>query len=320
MEAVSIMNFLITGGAGFIGSNVADKLLKMGHRVILFDNLSRPGVFHNVMWLLTNNKRVKFLQGNVRNYDKVRQIVHDFEIDFIFHFAAQVGVQQSINDPWGDFQDNAIGTFNVLEAARSSAKKPHVLFASTNKVYGELKTFDPVDETQPLSFCTPYGCSKGAAEQYVLDYWRGYKVPTTVFRMSCIYGNRQMGTEEQGWLCHFMFSKVRNEEVTIYGDGSQVRDCLYIDDYVDLCMAVVDNADKVKGEVFNIGGGVKNTISVLEAVKKIDNNYKFADWRPSDQRYYVSQITKINKVLGWEPKIGIDEGLERLKTWVSQSR
>ena len=315
------MNFLITGGAGFIGSNVAKRLLEKGHRVIVYDNLSRPNVFKNVMWLITRHKGVKFLQYSTRNFERVRQVVHDYNIEFIFHFAGQVGVQASINDPWGDFQDNAIGTFNVLEAARSSEKLPHVVFASTNKVYGDFETDKPTSESQPLSFCTPYGCSKGAGEQYVLDYNRVYKLPTTVLRMSCIYGSRQWGQEEQGWLCHFMFSKERNESITIYGDGNQVRDTLYIDDYVDLCMALVENKTKVAGQVFNIGGGPDNQISVIDAVKRIGNEYKFADWRPSDQKYYVSDISKIKETLGWEPKVGVEEGLERLKKWVeSQSR
>lgn len=315
------MNFLCTGGAGFIASNIANRLLSEGHRVILYDNLSRPNVFKNVMWLITNHKGIKFLQFDVRNYDRVRQVVHDYDIDFIFHYASQVGVQASINDPWGDFQDNAIGTFNVLEAARSAEKKPHVIFPSTNKVYGDFETNKPVNESQPLGFCTPYGCSKGAADQYTLDYWRMYKLPTTVLRMSCIYGDRQFGTEEQGWLAHFMFSNARNEAITIYGDGSQVRDVLYIDDYVDLCMALVENKNKIAGQVFNIGGGPENQISVTDAVKRIGVAYSFAGWRPADQKYYVSNISKVKKAIGWKPKIGVEEGLKRLQLWVkSQSQ
>lgn len=314
------MNFLITGGAGFIGSNVASRLLKDGHGVVLLDNLSRPNVFRNVMWSVTSGRGVKFLQYNVRNYNRVKQAIFDHKIDFIFHFAAQVGVQASIKSPRDDFEDNALGTFNVLEAARNAYKRPHVVFASTNKVYGDFKTDTPVSEKQPLSFCTPYGCSKGASEQYVLDYCRIYGLPTTVLRMSCIYGNRQFGTEEQGWLAHFTFSKERNEPVTVYGDGSQVRDVLYIDDYVELCMAIVGNQEKAIGQVFNVGGGDKNKISVLGAVEKIGNEYTLSGWRKSDQRYYVSDISKVKNVLGWEPKIGVEEGLERLGLWVkSQS-
>lgn len=312
------MNFLVTGGAGFIGSNITDRLLTNGHRVVVLDNLSRPNVYKNLMWLVGKHKRLRFFQSSVSNYDKVRQIVHDYDIDFIYHFAGQVGVRQSIEDPWGDFQDNAIGTFNILEAARSSVKKPHVLFASTNKVYGDFETDRPISEAQPVSFCTPYGCSKGAAEQYCLDYYKIYGLPTTVFRMSCIYGNRQMGMEDQGWLAHFMIQKQKEQPVTIYGDGSQVRDALYIDDYVNLCMMIPGN-DKVKGEVFNIGGGDNNKISVLDAVKRVGNEYSFAGWRPADQKYYVSDITKVKNVLGWEPTIGIDDGLERLKLWVKSA-
>ena len=309
------MNFLVTGGAGFIGSNVADRLLSNGHRVIVLDNLSRPNVYKNLMWLVGKHRQLRFFQSNVRNYDKVRQVVHDYDIDFIYHFAGQVGVKQSIEDPWGDFQDNAIGTFNILEAARSSIRKPHVVFASTNKVYGEIEVNEPVSEKQPLMFETPYGCSKGAAEQYCLDYYRIYNLPTTVLRMSCIYGNRQMGHEDQGWLAHFMIQKQKEAPVVIYGDGSQVRDALYIDDYVSLCMMLI-GSERAKGRVYNIGGGDKNKISVLDAVKRVGNEFTYGSWRKADQKYYVSDITKVNKDLGWEPKISIDEGLERLSLWV----
>ena len=313
-------NYLVTGGCGFIGSNVANRLLKDGHRAILFDNLSRPNVVKNLMWLISNNNRIKFLQYDVRDAERVKQVVNDFDIDVIFHFAAQVGVTTSIENPRHDFEVNALGTFNVLEAARLSGKKPQIIFASTNKVYGDFETDESVSEKQPLSFCTPYGCSKGAGEQYVLDYHKIYGLPTTVLRMSCIYGQRQFGTEEQGWLAHFMFSKKEKKPITIYGDGNQVRDVLYIDDYVDLCLSLVENKDKVVGEVFNIGGGRDNQISVIDAVKRIGNEYSFADWRPNDQHFYVSNLEKINKFIGWSPQIGIEEGLERLKKWTENPR
>ena len=314
------MKYLVTGGVGFIGSNVAASLLKDGHHVTLYDNLSRPNVYKNLMWLILKNTRVKFVQGNVEDQEKIEQLVRDLDIDVIFHFASQVGVTASILDPRFDFNSNVVGTFNVLEAARKSPKKPMVIFASTNKVYGDIEVNEPISEKQPLSFCTPYGCSKGAGEQYVLDYSRVYSIPMVVLRMSCIYGTRQWGTEEQGWLAHFMFSKHENKPITIYGDGSQVRDVLFIDDYVRLCRMLVENKDKVLGEAFNIGGGDKNKISVLEAVKKIGNEYKFDDWRPSDQRFYVSNLEKINRFIGWSPQIGVEEGLKRLEMWCKQAR
>lgn len=314
------MKILITGGCGFIGSNVAQAFLKDRHHVTLYDNLSRPNVYRNLMWLILHNTRIKFIQGNVEDQEKIEQVIKDLEIDVIFHFASQVGVTASILDPRFDFNSNVVGTFNVLEGARKSDKKPMIIFASTNKVYGDFETNKPISEKQPLSFCTPYGCSKGAGEQYVLDYSRIYDIPTVVLRMSCIYGTRQWGTEEQGWLAHFMFSKHQDKPITIYGDGSQVRDVLFIDDYVRLCKLLVENKDKVSGEAFNIGGGPENQISVMEAVKKIGNEYKFEDWRPSDQRFYVSDIDKVKKVLGWKPEIGVEEGLKKLQEWVKHAR
>src|SRR3990167_512893 len=218
------MKILITGGTGFIGSNVADAFLREENHVTIIDNLSRPNVVKNLMWLVTNRKRIKFLQWDVRDAERIEQVIDDLEVDVIFHFAAQVGVTTSIENPRHDFEVNALGTLNVLEAAKTASKKPHIIFASTNKVYGDLQTDKPTDESQPLNFSTPYGCSKGAADQYVLDYNKIYGFPTTVFRMSCIYGQRQFGTEEQGWLAHFAFSKRKDQPVTIYGDGSQVRD------------------------------------------------------------------------------------------------
>ncbi len=313
-------NFLVTGGAGFIGSNVANRLLKEGHRVIIYDNLSRDNVFHNVMWLITNNKRIRFIQSSVRNHERVREVIHNYDIDFVFHFAGRAGGTSLTTDPWGDFQDNLMGTFNVLEAARSAKQKPHVVFASTNQVYKDLEIHRPVSEKQPLSFTTPYGCSSGAADQYCLDYYRTYGLPTTVLRTSCVYGNRQFGTEEQGWLAHFMFSKSKDKPITIYGDGTQIRDVLYIDDYVDLCMALVDNQEKVAGRVFNIGGGPDNQISVIDAAKKIGNEYSLSGWRKYDPLYYVSDITLIDDVMGWEPKVGIEEGLEKLEKWINERK
>lgn len=305
------MKILCTGGAGFIGSNVAMSFAKKGHKVFVIDNLSRKDVEKNVEWLIKSNNI--FI-----NQQDIRDKFSGESPDVIFHFAAQTGVMPSIDNPVEDFFINAQGTLNVLEYARMFKNKPLITYASTNKVYGDIEVDKPISESYPLSFCTPYGCSKGAADQYMRDYYRVFNVPTVVLRMSCIYGNRQMGNEaENGWLCHF--ARNVDKPVTIYGDGTQIRDALYIDDYVDLMHKLVENKDEVKGEVFNIGGGPHNTVSVNEVLKKIGNKkITYTDWRPSDQKYYVSDIHKIKDYIGWEPKIGVDEGIERLKEWVKE--
>lgn len=307
------MKIIVTGGSGFIGSNVADAYLKEGHQVVIVDNLSRPNVVKNLMWLIGRHKRLKFLQYDVKDSHKVSHALEG--ADVVFHFAAQTAVTTSVIEPRDDFETNVIGTFNVLEAIRNSEKKPHLIFASTNKVYGDFETDKPINENQPLQFSTPYGCSKGAADQYVLDYGKMYEIPTTVLRMSCIYGNRQFGSSDQGWLAHFMISKAKEKPVIIYGDGSQVRDALYIDDYVELCKRLVQTHTI---GVFNIGGGIDNTISVLEAVKRIGNDYTFEDWRPADQKYYVSDISKISFL--WQPEIGIEEGFLKLRSWAENQK
>lgn len=303
------MKILITGGCGFIGSNVAHYFAGKGHDITIYDNLSRDGVIANLKWLLDNHRNIEVIENNVESRELTYCIK---DKDVVFHFAAQVGVQESIRNPRQDFNVNALGTLNVLEYAREQKKHPFIVFASTNKVYGDIQKIEPINESQPLSFCTPYGCSKGSAEQYVLDYSRIYNIPSVVLRMSCIYGNRQFGTEEQGWLAHF----VRSDNITVYGDGTQRRDALYIDDYVRLMQMLVDNKEIVKGQVFNIGGGVNNTISVNEALSIFGKKAKYADWRPSDQHTYISDITKIGKTIGWKPEISVPEGLERLKKWV----
>ncbi len=302
------MKILCTGGAGFIGSNVARSFADEGHKVFVLDNFSREGSQKNWEWLAGYNN-IFLIPHHV-------QEKFSCEIpDVIFHYAGQVGVQSSIYNPVQDFSSNVMGTMNILNSFKDV--KPLVIFASTNKVYGDISVDKPVSEDQPLSFCTPYGCSKGAADQYMLDYYRVYGVPTVVLRMSCIYGDRQNGTEEQGWLCHF--ARNVDKPVTVYGDGTQVRDVLYIDDYVKLMHILVEKRDQVKGQAFNIGGGINNAISVNETLAKLGNKHiTYADWRPSDQKYYVSDISKIKRYTGWEPTIGVDEGLERLKAWVKE--
>jgi CDP-paratose 2-epimerase len=310
------MKILVTGGAGFIGSNVANHFAGKGHDVTIYDNLSRPGVMANLKWLLENHRNIEVIEDDIEIKDLTYALR---DKDVVFHFAAQVGVQESIANPRHDFNVNTLGTFNLLEYARKQEKPPFIIFASTNKVYGDIDNKDPISERQTLSFCTPYGCSKGAAEQYVLDYYRVFKVPTVVLRMSCIYGDRQFGTEEQGWLCHFARAKFKEEPITIYGDGTQRRDILHIDDYVHLMEMLIENKDNVKGQVFNIGGGPDNHINIGTAAQLIgvkDISYK--DWRPSDQHTYISNISKIEKTIAWKPTIGVSEGLERIQEWAKQ--
>lgn len=302
------MKIFITGIGGFIGSNVAAHFAKQGHDVYGIDNFSREGSKMNATWLKCNYDIEIFTQD-------ILDILNIKVPDVIIHLAAQTGVMPSIEDPIKDFQVNVGGTLNILEFARKQKKKPQFIFASTNKVYGDVPD-SPINEYQSLSFCSPYGCSKGAADQYVMEYFKTFNVPAVVLRMSCIYGERQMGTEkENGWVCHF--ARNIDKEITIYGTGEQVRDILYIDDYVNLIEKLIDQ--KIEGQVFNIGGGIENAISVNDMVVKLGNeNIKYAPVRPADQDYYVSDITKARIFTGWEPKIGIDEGLEKLKSWVQK--
>src|SRR5438309_1595545 len=276
---------LITGGAGFIGSNLADRLAAQGREIIVYDALSRPGVERNLAWLKARHGgRVTHVAGDVRDEDEVRRAA--VEATAVFHMAAQVAVTTSLADPREDFDINVRGTINVLDAVRTRGEPVPVIFASTNKVYGDLgdlafdtlhDRYEPksfasrrgINESRPLDFHTPYGCSKGAADQYVLDYCRSFGIPTVVFRMSCIYGQRQMGTEDQGWVAHFLIRALEGQPITIYGDGKQVRDILDVGDAVDAYVRALDNIEQVQGRAFNLGGGPANTISLLELVDEI---------------------------------------------------
>ncbi|HEX7048994.1 MAG TPA: GDP-mannose 4,6-dehydratase [Longimicrobiales bacterium] len=330
---------LITGGAGFIGSNLADALLRRGQRVLIYDNLSRLGAERNLRWLLSRHPgRLEVEIGDVRDADGVRRVVR--RAHTVYHLAAQVAVTSSVVDPGHDFSVNAGGTLNVLQAARPLADPPAVLFTSTNKVYGELAGVAAVPngtrylfrdgrrgitESQPLDFYSPYGCSKGAADQYVRDYARIYELPTTVFRMSCIYGPRQFGTEDQGWVAHFVISALAGQTITLYGDGKQVRDILFVDDLIEAMLRSVEAARQKPGRVFNVGGGVRNTISLLELLDLLEAELgrrierRHAPWRPGDQRIYVSDIGKIGRELGWQPRVAKEEGLHRLVTWIREN-
>lgn len=327
---------VITGGAGFIGSNLADALLRRGRRVIIFDNLSRPGTEKNLRWLVSRHpKKLDVEIGDVRDIQHVRRVVaHAWAV---YHLAAQVAVTSSLKDPAHDYAVNIEGTLNVLEAARQANSFPAVLFTSTNKVYGELSRLPVVlngtrylfrdarpgiDEEQPLDFHSPYGCSKGAADQYVRDYARIYGLPTCVFRMSCVYGPRQFGNEDQGWVAYFTISALNGRPVTLYGDGKQVRDILFVDDLVRALIRGADAAQSDPGRIYNIGGGASNAISLLELLDLLERQLKrvverrFDDWRPGDQRIYVTDIDRIGRELEWAPRISKEEGVERLITWI----
>jgi CDP-paratose 2-epimerase len=331
---------LIFGGAGFIGSNVAHRLLSSGTPVTIFDDLSRAGVERNLHWLSRQHgSLLTFQLGDVCDSTVVRRSVR--KARSVFLFAGQTAVTTSLVNPIHDFEVNARGTLNVLEELRLAETGAPLLFTSTNKVYGNLcdlqlqrkgMRYEPADEhTQmngigencPLSFHSPYGCSKGTADQYVLDYSRTFGIPAVVFRMSCIYGPHQCGTEDQGWVAHFLIQTLNELRITLYGDGMQVRDVLFVDDLVDAMLAAIRNADVLGGEAFNIGGGPENTVSLLELLRLIGEihgakpDVTFNDWRVGDQRYYVSDTRKFQAATGWRPKVSVREGVERLYSWLA---
>src|SRR5262245_56558317 len=329
-------SIVVTGGAGFIGSNLVDSCLEDGDDVTVFDSLARPGSELNLAWLQRRYPSVKHMHGDVRDVDAVSDAAA--RADVIYHLAGQVAVTTSVDDPATDFEVNALGTFNVLEAARASGRRPAVLFTSTNKVYGgiegvavrecptryEFEDFpEGISECQPLDFHSPYGCSKGAADQYVRDYSRIYNLPTVVFRMSCIYGPRQFGNEDQGWLAHFVIHAATGKPLTIYGDGKQVRDVLFVDDLVRAFRLATERVEVTAGQVYNIGGGSANALAIwhdlapiLEELSGRRPEVRFSEWRPGDQRCYVSDIRKAGRDLGWRPQIDMRTGISRLWEWV----
>lgn len=334
---------LITGGAGFIGCNLAHSLLSEGRRVIILDNLSRAGVEQNLAWLeSTHDDQVESLIADIRDPVAVEAAVS--RAGTVFHLAAQVAVTSSITDPRHDFTVNAAGTLNVLEAVRAQKRPPTVVFTSTNKVYGTLPGigfhptadgYAPRDvklaacglaEGQPLDFASPYGCSKGAADQYVLDYARTYGIPAAVFRMSCIYGPHQFGTEDQGWVAHFLKRVQSGGRITLYGDGKQVRDVLFVDDLVDAFRLAEERIASLTGEAFNIGGGPANATSLLHLLDRMPRligrkaDIAFDEWRTGDQPWYVSDTRRFFARTGWRPRVGIEEGLTRLSRWLTDAR
>jgi CDP-paratose 2-epimerase len=334
---------LITGGAGFVATNVAHRLLSEGVPVTLFDNLSRAGVQQNLEWLRdVHGSLVKVQLGDVRDAEALGRVVR--QAAQVYHFAAQVAVTTSLVDPFLDFEVNARGTLNLLEAVRACPKPPSVLFTSTNKVYGDLEDvglrkngtrYEPADSTlqrhgiseaRCLEFHSPYGCSKGVAEQYVLDYARTFGLRTVVFRMSCIYGPHQFGTEDQGWVAHFLIAALRGQPLTLYGDGLQVRDILFVEDLVNAMLLAQANADRLAGQAFNIGGGPANTTSLVELLDLIGDLLgdrplgRLEPWRTADQRYYVSNTAKFRSATGWRPRVTVREGVRTLLEWLMANR
>ncbi len=335
-------NYLITGGAGFIGSNYVHRLLQRGEKVTLYDNLIRAGASKNLAWLEESlgQNGSRLIVGDVADAALLTDAAKD--ADIIVHLAGQVAVTTSVIHPREDFEANALGTFNTLEAARASGRDPVFVYASTNKVYGGMEDValaeDPTrwryadlehgcPETQPLDFHSPYGCSKGAGDQYVRDYARIYGMRTVVMRQSCIYGPRQFGIEDQGWVAWFVIAAVLGRPITIYGDGKQVRDVLHVDDLLDAYDAAIEKIDGVVGRVYNIGGGPENVMSVWAEFgpileKLLDRKVEVArgDWRPGDQKVFYADIRKAERELGWKPKIGVEQGVERLFEWVKENQ
>jgi len=333
---------VIFGGAGFIGSNWAHHLLETTDaRIHIYDNLSRPGVEQNLQWLereAAGTGRLKSTIADTRNASQVARAVQS--ATEIYHFAAQVAVTTSITDPRLDFDVNVGGTLNVLEAARSTGRRPFLLFTSTNKVYGAMSARELVrsgrrytcldsegtDESQPLDFYSPYGCSKGAADQYVRDYSRMFGIPTVVFRMSCIAGARQFGNEDQGWVAHFLYSVLQGTPLVVYGNGCQVRDVLCVRDLVRAFEAVITNANKTAGEIYNVGGGCQNAVSVLEVIEHIEKltgkrlQFKRQDPRPGDQLLYVTNHSKLTRHVGWKPTLDVKATLEVIYDWWRSER
>jgi CDP-paratose 2-epimerase len=332
---------VIFGGAGFIGSNVASGYLAEGRRVLIFDSLCRPGVERNLRWLKEQyGERLEVELADVRDFPAVRRAVRN--ADEVFHFAAQVAVTTSLEGPVHDFEVNARGTLNVLEALRGMDTPAPLVFTSTNKVYGGLRghrfvasgrRYEPLDpltraqgisEQCPLDFESPYGCSKGTADQYVLDYARSYGLRTAVFRMSCIYGPRQFGTEDQGWVAHFLIRAMKEQPITLYGDGMQVRDILFVEDLVRAFRLAQARMEEISGEAFNLGGGPSRTVSLLELLEFIQEltghrpEVRFEDWRTGDQRYYVSDTRRFQAATGWAPRVEVREGVARLHAWLKE--
>jgi len=331
---------LITGGCGFIGCNTAVYFQKKGWKVTLLDNLARAGTEVNLDWLRKQGN-FEFLKVDIRDQAAMDQVLSKNQYDFVLHLAAQVAVTTSVVNPREDFEINALGTFNLLESVRKFSPKSFVLYASTNKVYGKLdhlkveqagKRYQYADcpqgvsESESLDFHSPYGCSKGAADQYIIDYSRIYNLKTAAFRQSCIYGTRQFGIEDQGWVAWFTIASVLQKNISIYGDGMQVRDVLFVEDLIRAYELAFINQNKISGQAFNIGGGPKNTLSLLELVKLLETklerslDIKYGEWRPGDQKVFVCDISKFSKATDWTPQFSVEKGIDTLTNWVRENR
>lgn len=336
------MKYLITGGCGFLGSNLASEVLKRNGELVILDNLYRYNSEKNLEWLKTQGD-LKFIHADIRNYTDVETLMKDVKPDIVFHLAGQVSMITSLGNPRFDFEINILGTHNLLEATRKHSPESIIIYASTNKVYGDLswvrykeaktRYITPnfpkgFPEAIPLDFHTPYGCSKGAADQYVLDSYRTFGIRTAVFRHSSIYGTRQFSTYDQGWLTWFCLKAVEikkrkwKEPLEISGTGKQVRDVLYIDDAIDLYFTAVENIEKAKGHAFNIGGGIKNSLSLIELFDilskriNIKIEYKKLPWRQSDQKVFIASLEKVREKLNWVPKIENEKGVEMILSWI----
>ena len=333
---------VVTGGAGFVGTNLTARLVEDGCSVAVVDDLSRPGVEENARWLQrTFGRRVEVLVADICDHWALRRALDG--AGEVYHLAAQVAVTTSLDDPATDFRVNAQGTLGLLEELRRLDEPPFLLFTSTNKVYGTLPhlglrrqgdRWEPTDvairnrglsEALPLDFCTPYGCSKGAADQYVLDYAKSYGIPSVVFRMSCIYGPHQHGTEDQGWVAHFAIRALERRPITLYGDGAQVRDILFVEDLVEGMQLAREQNGRLAGRAFNIGGGPDNAVSLLEVVETLarlgsPTKVAYAPERRGDQRYYVADTSRFAEATGWRPQVEAGEGIERLYRWLAGER
>jgi CDP-paratose 2-epimerase len=340
--APSVRPAVVTGGAGFIGANLADALLTGGEEVLILDNLSRAGVEDNLSWLVERHgARVHFVPADLRQESGLAEVVAD--ASSVFHLAAQTAVTTSLARPVDDFEVNARGTVNLLEAVRATGRAVPVVFAGTNKVYGALADVGMADgerhlpadpalrrhglgEDRPLDFCTPYGCSKGVADQYVLDYAASYGVPTAVLRMSCVYGPRQFGTEDQGWVAHFAIRALEGREIAIFGDGRQVRDILHVSDAVAAYLAVRERIGALRGRAFNLGGGPANAVSLCDVLAEIGRitgravKLSHHDWRPGDQPWFVADTRALEGETGWRARTGWQDGLRDLTAWLARNR
>lgn len=331
---------LITGGAGFIGVNSAQSFAQAGWQVVVLDNLSRKGADLNLAWLQAQSPQITFEQADIRDAERMAEIVRQQQPDVLLHLAAQVAVTTSVLDPREDFQINALGTFNLLEAVRLHS--PHTFFinASTNKVYGKMAELGVVErngryeyeslqsgvtEGQNLDFHSPYGCSKGVADQYTIDYSRVYDLQSVTLRQSCIYGPRQFGIEDQGWVAWFTIAALLNKEITVYGDGKQIRDVLHVEDLVAAYHAAIQHRDTVSGTAINVGGGPDNTLSLLELLEYLETTLGkkitplWDDWRPGDQPVFVCDLSRAKQLMSWTPAISVDQGVVKLINWVEQN-